>query len=287
MKSLRPVSLFFLLAMPFLAQSPAVIGEAKANHELPSKMALLAELSERQEAQRVVAESYTHLEKETTRMIDLKGKIIKIETKEFENVRIQGHLIKRLLRVNGQPISDADQAKENARVQKEALEAAEDSSGASTKKINILSLLKSADIDDVEREQGKDGSLLVLSFKPSKGLKPKTRAEELISKLAGKIFVNEASRKIVRVDSRLTDSVGVWGGILGSIAKDSTITLEFSDINSELTTLSKTQMNFNIRALFTHMKLETETVFYEFQKFSMDPVTISAPIASTGKNATN
>jgi hypothetical protein len=194
---------------------------------------------------------------------------------------------KRLLRVNGQPISDADQAKENARVQKEALEAAEDSSGASTKKINILSLLKSADIDDVEREQGKDGSLLVLSFKPSKGLKPKTRAEELISKLAGKIFVNEASRKIVRVDSRLTDSVGVWGGILGSIAKDSTITLEFSDINSELTTLSKTQMNFNIRALFTHMKLETETVFYEFQKFSMDPVTISAPIASTGKNATN
>ena len=65
-----------------------------------------------------VRETYTYSSLQTTQDIDGNGQVKKTESEEGEDFFVNGHVIERTVKKNGQPLNEHDQQKETQRVTK-------------------------------------------------------------------------------------------------------------------------------------------------------------------------
>jgi hypothetical protein len=105
---------FLLLLLP----TAPLPGEQPANAPLPDVHQLLREVMEHQKQLDKVRENYTYSSFQTVQDVDANGKVKKTETEESEDFFVNGHLIERNVKKNGQPLSGHDLDKETERVTK-------------------------------------------------------------------------------------------------------------------------------------------------------------------------
>lgn len=253
---------------------------------LPDLEALMKSIIANQEKVEELREHYTCRMTEVERKLDGDGRVKSSETKVYEVTPIGSDSVERLLSVNGKDLSALEQDKEDKRVQKEVEEIVKRREKHEKKKeqreargenpeddddITILDFLRISEITSVRREVFRGHEVIAFDFEPRKGFKAKNRAENIINKLAGTMWVDEAAQQIARLEARLTDSFKIGGGMLASIGSSTAFAFEQEKIDGQLWMPSFGEANISARVmLLAKFNRSMERRYSDYKKYQID-----------------
>ena len=255
---------------------------------LPDLETLIKSIIANQEKVEELREHYTCRLTEIERKLDGDGRVKSNETKVYEVTPIGDDAVERLLSINGKELTAAEQEKEDKRVQKQVEEIIKQQEKNKQKKeerqaraekgeekddneITILDFLRISDITSVRRETFRGHEVIAFDFEPRKGFKARNRGEEIINKLAGTMWVDEAARQIARLEARLTDSFKIGGGMLASIGSSTAFAFEQEKIDGELWLPSFGEANISARVmLLAKFNRGMERRYSDYKKYQID-----------------
>jgi hypothetical protein len=188
--------------------------------------------------------------------------------------------------VNGKELSASEREKEDKRVQKEVediikrrekKEQKEERARAKGEKekedddVEIKDFLRISEITSVRREMFRGHEVIAFDFEPRKGFKPKTRSEDIVSKLAGTIWVDEAAQQVARLEARLTDSFKIGGGVLASIGASTAFSFDQEKIGDEVWMPSSMEANVSARVLLlAKFNRSIERRYSDYKRYQID-----------------
>lgn len=154
-----------------------------------------------------------------------------------EDVETRDGDVARLLESGGKPLSASADAAERERLQKlrndpGAMERKQKKQHAETVRENeMLRLLPDAFVYKLAGTgQGPNGPYYKLEFEPNPSFNPPDREAEVYHGMAGELWVDEAQKRIVRLDAHLIADVNFGWGIAGKLFKGGTILVEQQDV---------------------------------------------------------
>jgi hypothetical protein len=217
-----------LLAAPQAARQNVVQNAGQdaaraANPPLPDIRQLMQEVQNHQRQLDKVRESYTYTSMQTTQDIDANGQVKKTETQENEDFFVNGHVIERTVKKDGQPLSDHDQQKETERVTKLVEKAEKTPAGQPLEgpSISVSRVLEIMDVRNERRVNFRGRPAIVFDFVGRKDAKTHGLAEDASKKLQGTIWIDEADRQVAHLEVSFVDNFHVVGGLFANIQKGS------------------------------------------------------------------
>jgi hypothetical protein len=237
-----------LLTAPAMAQHGA---EEGVSSPLPDIRALMLEVQAHQKELEKVRENYTYSSLQTTQDIDSNGQVKKTETEEGEDFFVNGHVIERTVKKNGQPLSDSEQQKETERVTKqvEKAEKTPPDQPMEGQGISIGRVLEIMDVRNPRREVFRGRAAIVFDFAGRKDVKTHGLAEDASKKLQGTMWIDEADRQVAHMEVSFTDSFRVAGGLVASVEKGSSFRFDQSLVNGEIWLPTGAEANFQAKVL--------------------------------------
>ena len=256
---------------------------------LPDLAELMKAIEANQEKVEDMVDHYTFRETVVERK-DNDGHVTEGDTKVYEVTPVYGTPVRKLVSVNGKPLSQDDREKEDRRVQKaveEIVKKHEKEEKREKKKeeaksrgekgdeddddLTLLDFLRISEITSVRREVFRDHEVIAFDFEPRKGFKPKNRGESLVNKLAGTMWADEDAKQIVRAEARLVDSFKIGGGLLASVSPATAVVFEQEKIGDEIWLPSYNEVNLSARLfLFAKLKLNFVSRFSDYKKYQID-----------------
>jgi hypothetical protein len=211
-------------------------GQEPAKAPLPEIHQLLREVMDHQKQLDKVREAYTYTSVETTQDIDSSGQVKKTETQEFEEFFVNGHLIRRMVKKDGKPLSENDQQKETERVTKLVEKAEKTPSGQplDSQSISVSRVLEIMDERNPRRETYRGRPAIVFDFVGRKDAKTHGLAEDASKKLQGSVWIDEADRQVAHLEVTFNDTFRVAGGLFASIEKGSNFHFDQAPVNGEI-----------------------------------------------------
>lgn len=261
--------------------------QIEGSRPLPELEPLMKSITANQEKVDEMRERYTCRLIEIERKHDGDGRIKETETRTHEVTPLGGEFVERLMSVNGKELSASEREKEDKRVQKEVediikrrekKEQKEERARAKGEKekeddgnVEIKDFLRISEITSVRRETFRGHEVIAFDFEPRKGFKPKSRAEDIVNKLAGTIWVDEDAQQVARLEARLTDSFKIGGGMLASIGASTAFSFEQDKIGDEVWLPSSMEANISARVLvFAKFNRSVERRYSEYKKYQID-----------------
>jgi hypothetical protein len=210
------------LILSCLLVAPALAQQA-VNPPLPDIRQLMREVQDHQKQLDKVRESYTYTSLQTTQDIDSNGQVKKTETQENEDFFVNGHVIERTIKKNGQPLNDHDQQKETERVTRLVEKAAKTPRDQPLEgpSISVSRLLEIMDLRNERRLSYRGRPTIVFNFVGRKDARTHGLAEDASKKLAGTVWIDEADRQVAHLEVSFTDNFRVAGGLFASVDKGS------------------------------------------------------------------
>jgi hypothetical protein len=259
----------------------------EGSRPLPELEPLLKAINDNQDKIDEMRERYTCRLVEIERKHDGDGRIKESETKTYEVTPIGSEFVERLTSVNGKELSPSEREKEDKRIQKEIedilkkrekkAQREERAREKGEKKkdddddIEIKDFLRISEITSIRREMFRGHEVIAFDFEPRKGFKPKSRAEDIVSKLAGTIWVDEAAQQIARLEARFTDSYKIGGGMLASIGASTAFSFEQEKIGDEVWLPSAMEANLSARVLLlAKFNRSIERRYSDYKKYQID-----------------
>jgi hypothetical protein len=260
------------------------IGGARPLPELePLMKAILANQDKIEE----MRERYTCKLVEVERKHDGDGRIKETETRTYEVTPVGDQFVERLMSVNGKALSASEREKEDKRIEKEVDGLVKRHEKKQQKKqrarergeneekdkdqVTIKDFLRISEITSVRRETFRGHEVIAFDFEPRKGFKPKSRAEDIVNKLAGTIWVDEVAQQVARLEARLTDSYKIGGGMLASIGASTAFSFEQEKIGDEIWLPSLMEANVSARVLLlAKFNRSVERRYSEYKKYQID-----------------
>ncbi len=223
------------LLLPLLL-APASLAQQPSGPPLPDIRQLMHEVQAHQRQLDKVRESYTYTTLETTQDIDSNGKVTKTESVEQEDFFVNGHVIARTVKKNGQPLNDHDQQKETESVTKlvEKAEKTPPDQPLEGPTISISRVLEIMDVSNPRREQFRGRPTIVFDFIGRKDAKTHGLVEDASKKLVGTIWIDEADRQVARLEVSFNDNFRVAGGLFASVQKGSNFRFDQSPVEEGL-----------------------------------------------------
>jgi hypothetical protein len=257
---------------------------------LPEVEALMKAVVANQEKIEELREKYTFRQTETENKVDGNGRLKESEVRVSEVTPIAGRYVERLVSVNSKPLSAKEQEEEDRRVQKEIEEILKKKEKREQERLGrerdnvkkedtheergnftILGILRLSEVTSVRREMFRGFEVIAFDFEPKKGIKPKSRIESIINKLAGTMWIDEAAKQIVRLEARFTDSFKVGGGLLASVAPSTAVALEQQKVGDEVWMPSYAEANISARIfLLAKFNRNVLTRYSDYKKYSID-----------------
>ncbi|MBI3662394.1 MAG: hypothetical protein HY234_05015 [Acidobacteria bacterium] len=262
---------------------------------LPDLATILKELEKNQKKIDEIREDYTFTARETEVEIDGKGNIKQKSEEVYEVFFLQGRAIKKLVQKDGRALSESEQRKEQERVEKRIREieqhkkeadaraaktqAAAKNRGESDREKNkedgdnfgISDFLRVCQLVNPRREHFRGREVVVFEFEPRPGYKARNRAEAVVQKLVGVIWVDEDAREVVRLEARTTDSIRVGGGLVASLGKGAEFAFEQDRINNEIWLPRYAEVNLSARVLLVKgIKVHHIEEFSGYKKFRIE-----------------
>lgn len=178
---------------------------------------------------------------ETDREINSKGELKKQTVKVYEVFPLPNREpVKKLISENGVPLSAERAAREDKRVQEE-FEKAERDREKDEKKVaqrraerekkekegtEISPFLKVCEFVSPRREQWEGRDTIVFDFRPKPGYRPKNRAESLVAKLVGVVWIDPVDKQVIRLEARLAEAFKIAGGLVASLKPGAALVIE-------------------------------------------------------------
>lgn len=249
-----------------------------ADPPLPDIRRLVQEVQEHQKQLDKIRESYTYTSMETGQDIDANGQVKKTETEESEVSFVNGHMIARTVKKNGQPLSDHDQQKETERVTK-LVEKAE-KTPPEKPPISVSRVLEIMDVRNERRVNFRGRPTIVFDFVGRKDAKTHGLVEDASKKLQGTIWIDEADGQVAHLEVTFIDNFHVAGGLFASIEKGSNFHFDQELVNGELWLPTGTEGTMRARLLLLkNVRRHSIERDYGYQRFSVETQQKDAGIA--------
>ncbi len=255
--------------------------------------ALLRDLERNQDEVDRRINDYTFTRKVTERELNDRGELKKEKVNVYEVYPVIGPgWIQKQLVENGVPLSTERAAKEEKRVAEEMLKAErnmpqveaalakararreeEKRTGVVRKEdndeVSILTFLRACELVAPRRESFRDREAIVFDFRPRPGFKPKSRAQSIVSKLAGTVWIDPSERQVVRLEARLVEGFKMGGGLVASIKPGAAFAFEQTRLADGVWLPRFSQVNASARVfLFAGMTINETNEFSDYKRFS-------------------
>lgn len=254
---------------------------------LPDLEQLLKDVYANQTKLEQLREQYTFRETTVERELDGDGRVKKTETRVYDVIPVSRTFVRKLISVNGKELTASEIEKEDKKFKKEVEEVRkrkekelkkeakrkqrEEDEDGDEERLTILDFLRISNFTAGRREQFRGHEVIAFDYEPRKDFKPKNRVENIISKLAGTIFVDEQAHQIVRLEARLTEAFKVGGGLLASVQPSSAFVFEQEKVRGELWLPSFAEANLSAKALlFVKFNASNTTRYSDYKKYQTD-----------------
>ena len=223
---------FLGLIAAALAQGQSPQGGAP----LPDIRQLMQEVQQHQRQLDEVRENYTYSSLMTTQDVDASGKVTKTETEEHEDFFVNGHVIERTVKRNGQSLDAHDEQKETEHVTKLVEKAQKTPRGQPLEgpTISVSRLLDIMDVRNERRVEYRGRPTIVFDFVGRKDAKTHGMIEDASKKLQGTIWIDEADRQVAHLEVSFVDNFHVVGGLFANIQKGSNFHFDQSPVDGGL-----------------------------------------------------
>ena len=259
---------------------PRVAGEP-----LPDIRALLTELQANEDKVEGILDTYSYIQKQTSRAISDDGKIKETESETYQLSFYKGNRIRRLIEKNGKPLNSKDQAKEDEEVQKrveeiekqlakkEKAEARNGPPDENSRRVSVAELLRASKLINPRRERFRGRDVIVFDFEPNPDFDYKNAKSMLkfFGKTAGVMWIDERDKQVARLEAFLAENFSVGGGVLAKLKKGASFVLEQDRINDEIWLPSIAEINLSARVLLLKgINLNQVVRSYDYKKFATE-----------------
>ncbi|BDC51927.1 hypothetical protein F183_A42420 [Bryobacterales bacterium F-183] len=212
------------------------------------------------------------------------------KSKTYENFNIDGTSYRKLVEKDGKPLSAAEAREEQEKMDREIAKRRAESPSQRNKRIND---------ERKEREEGErfrkevleafnftlEGEESIGGFTTWRiradqraGFKPASREGKFLSKVQGKIWVDQKSGEWLKFEMETTDKL-TWGAFIASIAPGSRIVAQQMRVNDELWHPQWIKVTANARALWKRWDATIDVAYQNFRKFQAESKLIAeAPL---------
>ncbi len=263
------VSLRYLIVWLALT---AITGGARADQgkPIPDIVTLMHQVQAHQRELDKTRESYTYRATQTIQELDRNGNTKKVERKESQVFFVNSHQVERLVSKDGQPLSEADQAKENDRVQKEVAKAERTPPGQmvdENSQISVGRLLSIEKFSNARRIEMDNRSVLAFDFAGNPDATTHGLAENASKNLAGTIWIDEQDRQVRKVHATLSDSFRVGFGLF-SLSKGSSFSFDQKLVSDGLWLPTSASIHIEAHAIgLISYRANVEIVYDNYQRF--------------------
>jgi hypothetical protein len=233
----------------------------------------MREVMDHQKQLEKIRESYTYNSTQTVQDVDAKGNVTKTETTENEDFFVNGHVIERTVKKNGQPLSEHDQQKETERVTKLVEKAQKTPSGQPLEgpSITVSRVLELMDVRNVRRETYRGRPAIVFDFVGRKDAQTHGLAEDASKKLKGTIWIDEADRQVAHLDVSFDDNFHVAGGLVANIQKGSNFHFDQAPVEERLWLPTGGEGSVQARVLLLkNMRQRFSERDYDYKRFRVE-----------------
>jgi len=224
----QPMLLTVLVAGAAVCQKP--------NAPLPDIRQLMSEVQAHQKQLEHVRENYTYNALQTTQDLDQNGAVTKTQSEEGEDFFVNGHVIERKVKKNGQPLDPHEEQKETDRVTKlvEKAQSTPPDQPLDGPSVSISRVLEIMDVRNPRRENFRNRPTIVFDFSGRKDAKTHGMVEDASKKLQGTIWIDEADRQVAHMEVSFDDNFKVAGGLFANIQKGSHFRFDQAPVNDGL-----------------------------------------------------
>jgi cellobiose-specific phosphotransferase system component IIA len=252
--------------------TPVVI--ASEPPPLPDAGSLLREVEARQKHLDEVRENYTFRSEQTTREMDSKGNVKKVETEEHEVFFVNGHQVEKLTRKDGKDLTPEQAKKEQDRVNKEVMKMSQPGyKEPDQDDITVSRLLQIVKFSKPRKVELNGRDTIALDFTGDEHAKSHGRGEDALKRVSGTIWVDAADHEVTRMSATLDDNYHVGFGLLASVAKGSNIVFDQALIHNEAWLPTAITAHLQARAfLVASLRAEIDVKFDQYRKFQTDAI---------------
>jgi len=277
-----------------------VIGERvfdfpkKSQVQLPDLKTLFKEIDDNQKAIDKTKENYAGSRTEEETEYEGNGKVKKIEKKEYTFFYLNGDEVSTLVKKDGKPLSEEEQAKENERVKKriQEIQKHEAKKEAKEKKAKeqgkeekdgdepgVEVFLRACQFVNPRRERFRGQDVLVFDFEPNPEFKAHKLEEKVVQKLVGVVWIDEKAHDVARLEAYFVGDMKFAGGLLVNLQKGTSFVFEQAFINNEVWLPTYEEAHVGVRVLLVKgIKVSEVTRYSDYKKFNVETLaTIGKP----------
>jgi hypothetical protein len=268
----------------FLALSTGIAGQQDnaASHSLPDINRLLSDVRENQKQIDRLVDQYSCTETEEVHELDKHGQVKKSIVKEYEVFYLGGRAVRRQVKKDGRPLGPGEQKKEDDRVEKRIREykkkhgeEGEDAAREKKEQTDISTFLRVSKFVHPRWGEFRQHEVIVFDFVPNPDYRPQNKAEDLLHRLVGTLWVDDQARQVVRLEAHLSDTFKLAGGLLASVRKGASLVIEQAKMNNEVWLPSYVEAHFSARLLLFASALGDYTSrFSDYKKFRVESVIV-------------
>jgi hypothetical protein len=278
------LQLLLLLALPSVLSGQPVLAQPSAETQALVQRALANELRAAQDAGHPIR---YRLRKTSPRLTTTK---LIVESRDGA--------VARLISVNGEPLSESDEKKELARLQgllddpERQRHRKQNEDADAARALKVLRALPKAFLyspengnppaqgadpgagggagSDSKQGTGSAGSSLVrFTFKPNPAFNPPDLETQVLTEMAGEIWIDPAAERVTHLDGRLLQDVDFGWGILGRLNRGGSIAIDQADVGDHQWRIVRFKMTMSGRVFIRTKIFDTEE---EESRFAPVPV---------------
>jgi len=230
--------------------------------------------------------NYTYQQREEDRQYEKDGKLKKTESETTEVLILAGRPYEKLIAKNDKPLSEKDARKEQAEMDKEIAKRSNLSESEKQKleKRRAENRKFLREIPDAftfrlageEQVSGKRAWVIVAEPKPN--FHAKDLRAKILSKLRGKIWVDQSEYQWVKVEAEVLDTISI-GLALFRIAPGGHLTFEQTRVNDEVWLPAHALFHADARiGYIKKMHGEVELNYSDYKKFQSDSRIVSSEV---------
>jgi hypothetical protein len=172
--------------------------------------------------------------------------------------------VARLVSINDKPLSPAEEQKEQARLdglvsdpgrQRHRKQSQDEDTGRALKVIRVLPTAFLYQF--VGAGAGPSGKVEKFTFKPNPAFEAPDLETQLLTSMAGEIWIDATQGRVVRLEGHLLQDVNFGWGILGRLNKGGWIVIDQADVGGHQWRTVRFQMVMSGRVLFKNKSFDT------------------------------
>lgn len=278
---------FFVLPSSFVLP----VADARAGERpLPDTATLVREVRARLRPDRELLSRYTYIERREEVKVSKLGEVTEGPVKVYEVYPSlePGNTYKRLVAVDGKPLSRAELAeadrkhREDLRKEREKraretpaqrrTREAEEAGKRREREAVIDEIFDAYDIRIAGRDTIRGHGTFVAHLEPRPSHRPRSDEGELMKKLRVKAWVSDSDYELVRVEAEVIDDITVGWGIIGRLHQGARGVYERRKVNGEIWLPALEVIQATGRALlFRTFDVHTVTEWYDYKRVADAP----------------